>query len=213
MSEYITVSTDLQENLRAADRLVNIIGAQRDEVERAYQRGWRECGEALAYAIADAFEAGRADMKDEIDATWAEVAERSHFLGSPMSRTHAEKRAEELERIKPRPGDFPGVEQDPQCIERCRASVEAIARHPKTRAAATLAGLLRSVLQADAPDRSRRLRWAADKTFEHAAHGLFEAETAAQALMEAATAAGIDEGAAQSLISSAYRSTTKGATS
>lgn len=77
----------------------------------------------------------------------------------------------------------------------------------------TLAGLLRSVLHADEADRLRRLRWAADKTFEHAAHGLFEARTAGDALLEAAITAGIDEGAAHNLISSAYRSTTKDATS
>lgn len=126
-----TMSDDMQQNLRAAERLVNVIGAQRDEVQRAYERGWRDCAEALAYVVPDAFEAGRADMQREVDAAWTEVAARSHFLGSPMSRTYAEKRAAELAACQPRDTDFPGVAADPQCIDRCRASVESIAHHTR----------------------------------------------------------------------------------
>lgn len=74
----------------------------------------------------------------------------------------------------------------------------------------TLAGLLRSILRADAGDRLHRLGWAADKTFQHATRGLFDAKNAGDALMEAALTAGIDEGTARKLISSAYHSTTKG---
>lgn len=127
-----TMSEDMQQNLRTAERLVNTIGMQQDEVESAYQRGWRECSEALSYIGFDmwtaGFVAGRADKEREIDATWKEVADRSHFLGSPRSKTHAERRAAELAACQPRPGDFPGVEADPHCLERVRASMEPIAR-------------------------------------------------------------------------------------
>jgi hypothetical protein len=133
VSEYTTVSTDLQQNLRAADRLVNVIGAQRDEVERARAKAFEE-GYRCGFESGDEVGYGRAMY--EVDQSWAEVAARSHFLGSPMSKTHQEKRDTEIAACQPRPGDFPGTEHDPGCIDRCRASVESIAGRRRHRAAA-----------------------------------------------------------------------------
>lgn len=135
-----TMSEDMQQNLSAAEQLVNTIAAQRDEVKRAYERGWRECAEALSYVGVDmwtgGYAAGRADEENETNARWAEVARRAHYLGSTMSRTYAEKREAELAACQPRDADFRGTEQDPECLDRCRASVESIARSRQQRAAA-----------------------------------------------------------------------------
>lgn len=210
MSADNTLTEDMQQNLRAAQGLVNVIEAQREAEARAKAAGWNECAEAMAYIAAEAWEAGYWAREADRQAEWEEF--QAWLRGRGEVRTFEEKRAAELESCRPRPGDFLGIEQDPGYVNRCRASLELIGRRQQSRSEATLAGLLRSVMQADGPDRSRRLSWAADKTFEHAAHGLFEAKAAGDALMEAATAAGIDEGTAHNLISSAYRGTTKDAT-
>lgn len=133
MSEYTTISTDLKANLQAAERLVNTIAAQRDEVERAAAKAFEE-GYRRGFESGDEVGYGRAMY--EVDASWKEVADRSHFLGSPLSRTHADKRAAELAACQARNGDFPGIENDPGCIDRCRDSVESIAGRRRLRAAA-----------------------------------------------------------------------------
>lgn len=130
-----TVSLDLAENLRIAAGLIRSVAEQDEAVKQAYARGYQDGAHDLAYALPDAFEAGRDDMEREVDARWAEVAARSHFLGSPMSKTYAEKHAAEIAACQPRDTDFPGVEQDPRCLERIRASIESIA-HDARRAAA-----------------------------------------------------------------------------
>lgn len=126
---------NLTQNLRIAQDLVRTLAEQDEAVKQAYTRGYRDGAHDLAYVVPDAFEAGRADMEREVNTRWAEVAARSHFLGSPMSRTYAEKRAAELAACQPRDTDFPGVEQDPHCLDRVRASIESIA-HDARRAAA-----------------------------------------------------------------------------
>lgn len=51
-------SPDSTESLRVAARLVRLVEDQRRELEAAYARGWRECGEAMAYTATDAWNAG-----------------------------------------------------------------------------------------------------------------------------------------------------------
>lgn len=123
-----TTSLGLAENLRIAQGLVRTVAEQNAAEAFAYAKGWRECGEALVYVAAEAWEAGRADMEREVNAAWTEVAARSRFLGGAMSRTYEEKHVAELAACQPRPDDFPGVEADPYCLERIRASMEPIVR-------------------------------------------------------------------------------------
>lgn len=133
MSTDSTLTEDLQQNLRAADRLVNILGAQRNEVERAYARGWAECGEALAYIAAEAWEAGYWAREADRQVEWEELSARIRSIGD--SPTFEDRRAAELAACGPRPGDFPGLDNDPRCLEPIRASMEAIT-HKHLRAAA-----------------------------------------------------------------------------
>jgi len=138
VSEYTTVSTNLQENLRLAQSLVRTIAEQNAAVEAAYRRGWTECGKSLSYVAAEAWEAGYDAAGADRIAEWEQLQKQIHKLGAHNYRTFEERRAEELERLKPRPGDFRGAEQDPGYIERCRASMESIvgARSRRHRAAA-----------------------------------------------------------------------------
>lgn len=113
------VSLDLAENLRIAAGLVRSVTEQDEAVKRAYERGYRDGANDLAYIVPDAFEAGGDARESEINATWAEVAARSHVLGSPLSRTYAEQREAELAACQPRDTDFPGLDNDPHCLDRC----------------------------------------------------------------------------------------------
>jgi hypothetical protein len=118
--------TDLDATLVANIRILNsLIRLQEDQdrAERlAFDKGVQFALGVLDKYAPEIFEAGRADMEREVNAAWAEVAARSHFLGSPLSRTYAEKRAEELESLKPRPNDFPGLDNDPHCLDHLRAT-------------------------------------------------------------------------------------------
>lgn len=144
MIEYTAPSADPAENIRTAQQLVRTLAEQDEALRQAYRRGWAECGEALARVATSEYERGwdeghavayyRANR--EADERWTEVARQARFLGNPLSKTYAEKHAEEAERLKPRTNDFRGVEQDPQCLDRCRASVESITHARRRRAAA-----------------------------------------------------------------------------
>lgn len=92
-----------------------------------------------------------------------------------------------------------------QCQVKPWTEPSPAARRPPANPASILTGLLRCVLEADEPDRESRLRWASGKAFGHVARGLFEAKTAASALLDAAVTAGLDEDVARGLITFAYR--------
>lgn len=133
MSSNSAVAKDLLTNLRAAERLVNVVGAQRDAEERAYTRGWEECGKAMAYILGETWEAGYdAAVADRV-AEWERLSQ--WIRARADSPQYAERRAAELAACQPRPGDFPGLENDPTCLEPIRASVESIV-NKHTRAAA-----------------------------------------------------------------------------
>lgn len=135
---------DMAQNLRIAQALVRTLAEQDEAVKQAYARGWAECGEALAQVATSEYERGwdeghavayyRANR--EADERWTEVARQARLLGNPLSKTYAEKHEAELAAVQPRPGDFRGIELDPQCLDRCRASVESITRSRHRRAAA-----------------------------------------------------------------------------
>lgn len=134
----VLAAPDLAENVERAARLIRLLEDQQRAERLAYERGWDHCAEAMAHHCAvlqeASYEAGYAAAIAEVNATWKEVAARAHYLGSPESRTYAERRASELEELKPRAGDFPGLENDPHALERYSASVESIDR-PQRRAA------------------------------------------------------------------------------
>lgn len=126
---------NLAELVQRAQQFVRTAEEQQRAEEAAEQRGIQFALEIFAKYAPEIWEAGRADMEREVNAAWTAVAERSHFLGSTASRTYAENRAEEIERLKPRPNDFPGLENDPRCLDPIRASVERIAHDNHQRAA------------------------------------------------------------------------------
>lgn len=124
MSADSTLTEERHANIRAMDRLVNTLGAQRDAEARAKAAGWNECAESLAYIIAEAWEAGYWAREADRRAEWEEFQAWLRSRGEV--RTFEEQRAAELEACGPRPGDFRGIEQDPGYIDRCRASLESI---------------------------------------------------------------------------------------
>jgi hypothetical protein len=70
--------------------------AEREQVRReAYEAGF-----------ADGVEAGAAQAEREMDQSWKQLARR--IRGDADRRSFAERRAAELARAKPRPGDFTG---------------------------------------------------------------------------------------------------------
>lgn len=95
--ETSSVSTgpDLTENLARAARLVRLLEDQQRAERMAYEKGWRECGDALAQLAAAEYERGwdegravgyyRATV--EADERWTEVARQAHSLSSPESKT------------------------------------------------------------------------------------------------------------------------------
>lgn len=135
-AEDNAITADLMRNVRMAERLVRIIADQRGEVADAYAAGWNDCGTALLYVVADAWQAGYAAAEADMDAAWTPVARQIRALGSPTSQTFAEKRAEELESCKPRPGDFPGLLADPAALDRYHADRVVPVRHDQREAAA-----------------------------------------------------------------------------
>lgn len=133
MSTDTALDDELRKNLRAADRLVNTLGVQRDAEERAYQRGWNECGQALAYIVAELVEAAYDNVEADRQAEWEALSAQIRARAGGL--TFEQKRAAEQAACGPRPGDFPGLENDPTCLEPIWASVESIT-HKHTRAAA-----------------------------------------------------------------------------
>jgi hypothetical protein len=135
MTPETPTALDLQENIRIAQGLIRSLSEQEAEVQLAYARGWRECGEVLAGDAAAMWEAGYdAAIADRLDdwKTFSDWYRNRH--GSDLN-AFEERRAAELAAVTHRPNDFPGVERDPQCIERCRESVESITRNVHQRAA------------------------------------------------------------------------------
>lgn len=74
-----------------------------------------------------------------------------------------------------------------------------------------LTGLVQTVLDAPDGERNNRLYWAARRVYEHAAWGLFDAETGRAALIDAARHIGLADGEAHKTLDSAARAATGGA--
>lgn len=113
------LAADLERNLRTAHSLINTLESQRAEIERIRDEAWRDgfiCGFDAGHEV------GYGAAEHEMDVAWAEVARRVRALGSPTSQTHSERRAAELDACRPRPGDFPGLERDPNCLDRHSAT-------------------------------------------------------------------------------------------
>lgn len=131
-------SPDLTEHLQTAARMIRLLDDQRREVqqaeERAYRRGWSECADACYFAVTDAWEAGYAAAEADMDAAWKPVARAVRRGAEKAFPTWKQKRAAELEACKPRPGDFPGLDNDPHCLDRYRTSVVSVGQ-PQRRAA------------------------------------------------------------------------------
>lgn len=74
-----------------------------------------------------------------------------------------------------------------------------------------LAGLVDTVLSATPEeDRNSRLYWAGCRAYEHAEHGLFDAEAAHGALLDAARRVGLPDGEAERTLASAERMVREG---
>lgn len=123
------------ENIRIAEDLVRTLEQQETAVKQAYTRGYRDCGKDLAYIAAEQREAGYWAREADRLAEWDVLQKQIHQLSSAWSMSFEDRRAAEIAAVKARPNDFPGIERDPQCIERCRASVESIASNRSQRAA------------------------------------------------------------------------------
>ncbi len=111
-----------------AQSLVRSLNEQRVAETDAYWRGWRDCYATMRALAADDWQAGWNAAEDDMAAEWAEVARKVRALGSPDARSFDERRTAELAACKPKPGDFPGLDNDPHCLEPMRASIESIAR-------------------------------------------------------------------------------------
>lgn len=137
-----TASLDLAANVRIAQGLVRTLEEQQAALDAAkaagwaagHAAGWAECGEALASFATEQWQAGYWACEEYRQARWEELSAQIRGLGAPGSRTFEERRAVEIAACQPRPGDFPGVDNDPHCLDRCRTSVESIA-HDTRRAA------------------------------------------------------------------------------
>ncbi len=94
-AETDPLEQSLIDKIKVLSRLLRLQEEQ-DRAERiAYDRGWRECGEAFARFAAAEYERGWAEGRAvgyfranlEADERWTEVARQAHFLGSPESKT------------------------------------------------------------------------------------------------------------------------------
>lgn len=117
------------QDLRIAQDLVRSLGEQDAAVKQAYTRGWSDCGEALAHVAAQEWERGYDAAGADRLIEWDLLQKQIHQLSSAWSMSFEARRATEIAAIEARPNDFLGVERDPQCIERCRVSVESIAHN------------------------------------------------------------------------------------
>lgn len=113
--------TELYEETQRAAQLLRDLDAQRVAETDAYWRGWRDCAAAERAKNEDAWSDGWIAAEADMEEEWAIVARKVRALGSPDAHTHDERRAAELAACKPRPGDFPGLESDPTCLDRYRA--------------------------------------------------------------------------------------------
>lgn len=89
--------------------------------------------------------------------------------------------------------------------EPVRAPVSLPAGRPKDGGAAILAGLVRTVLQAQNGARNHALNWASYRLSEHIAAGRVPAEAGVRALLEAAAAAGLGESESKATVESGLR--------
>lgn len=122
-------------NLRIAARLVRSLAEQDEAVKQAYDRGFTDGGNAMAYTAVEAWEAGYWAREADRLAEWEDLQRQIHRLSSAWSMSFADRRAAEIAAIEVRPNDFLGIERDPQYIERCRSSMEALTRNRSQRAA------------------------------------------------------------------------------
>jgi len=128
----VPAAPDLAENIARAARLIRLHDDQERAVRDAYQKGYADAGNDLLYVVREAWEAGYDAAETARREQWERDAEYIRDLTN--SKPWRERRAAELEACKPRPGDFPGLENDPNALDRYSASVEGIGR-PLRRAA------------------------------------------------------------------------------
>ena len=81
--------------------------------------------DACAYGLSDGIEAGRAEAEAEMDEQWARLADLIRQSGSPRSRSFAERRAAELERVR-----TGSQATGPELAERARRSMENFRERP-----------------------------------------------------------------------------------
>lgn len=122
-------------NLRIAARLVRSLAEQDEALKQAYERGFNDGGNAMAYTAADAWESGYWAREADRLAEWEVLQKQIHQLSSAWSMSFEDRRAAEIAAIEARPNDFLGVERDPTYIDRCRASLDAMTRNTHQRAA------------------------------------------------------------------------------
>lgn len=123
------------QNLRIAARLVRSLAEQDEAVTRAYQRGWADCGKAMADFAVQEYERGYDDAGEDRLIAYELLQKQIHQLSTDWTMSFEARRAAEIAAIEARPNDFLGIEQDPQYVERCRASLDAMTRNTHQRAA------------------------------------------------------------------------------
>lgn len=123
------------QNLRIAARLVRTLAEQDEALRQAYERGWADCGNAMAHFAAQEWERGYDAAGTDRLIEWDRLQSQIHQLSSAWSMSFEDRRAAEIAAIEARPNDFLGVERDPTYIDRCRASLEAMTRNTHLRAA------------------------------------------------------------------------------
>ena len=124
---------ELAENMRRAELLVRNMTAQSEAERKSFEQGWNACVDAMFAHSVQMYEAGWNDGYEasevEMDAAWAETARKVRELGSPSYRSFAEKRAEEMGSLADKPTDFPGTDNDPDCLKPYYESLEEWARN------------------------------------------------------------------------------------
>lgn len=103
-------------------RLVRAMDDQAEAERRAYEQGWADCGLTLADYTASMWKAGYEAAEKDMDAAWKELARKVRAGAEKAFPTWEQKRAMELENCKPRPTDFPGLDNDPHCLDRMKVT-------------------------------------------------------------------------------------------
>lgn len=107
----IGLSEQMRSLILAAARLVDDLDGQQRRAEDAFRAGV-EIGFDHGYAV------GHAHAERDMDVPWTQLSRR--IRGGANATEFAARRAAELEACKPRPGDFPGLDNDPHALDAYR---------------------------------------------------------------------------------------------